>query len=393
MTNPVVLVSGGAGFIGTHLVQALAPHAGKIVVLDSLLPQVHGPSPVFSTQLQSKAVCIQGDVTDPDAVARVAQDHPDIQAIVHLAAFTGTGQSMYELRDYNQANAGGTATLLQSIVEKKWPTLEHVVHASSRAIYGEGAYADPDDPARLVYPPPRMGAALADGDWSPHMPGDGRTLTVRPTPEDAPAQPNSFYGATKLVQEEYLKVILAALGIPLTMLRFQNVYGPGQSLKNPYTGVIGVFFSRLVQGKGLEVYEDGEVSRDFVYVEDVVQALAAALHRKVAGTYNVGSGVFTTLYELVAVLQATLGTDLPVTCRGTYRVGDIRHAAADLTRVHAALDYAPQCSFAEGISRYVQWAQGQEAMSESAMQAAASMLAAAGLSNVSAENSEKEASK
>jgi len=393
MKNSKILITGGAGFIGTHLVQALAPHSAKIVVLDNLLPQVHGPSPAFSAPLQSQAVCVRGDVTDPAVMAQVAQDHPDIQAVVHLAAFTGTGQSMYELRDYNRANAGGTATLLQSIVERKWPSLEHVVHASSRAIYGEGAYADPDDAARLVYPPPRAATALAGGDWSPHLPGDSRTLAARPTPEDAPAQPNSFYGATKLVQEEYLKVILAALGIPLTMLRFQNVYGPGQSLKNPYTGVIGVFFSRLVQGKGLEVYEDGQVSRDFVYVEDVVQALAAALRCKVAGAYNIGSEVFTTLNELAAALQTTLGTDLPVTCRGTYRFGDIRHAAADLTRARAALDYAPRYSFAQGISRYAQWAQGQEAMPESAMQAAAATLAAAGLSNVSAGSGGREAGK
>jgi dTDP-L-rhamnose 4-epimerase len=378
-----VLITGGAGFIGTYLTRALHTQVDKIVLLDNLLPQVHQGRTEFPTELRACAVCVVGDVRDPAVWSQIAADHPDIDTIVHLAAMTGTGQSMYALAEYDSVNCGGTAAMLAALLDRRDPTkcltnVSHVLLASSRAIYGEGAYrATPDAP--LVYPPPRTRAQLERHEWD-FVDAEGRKLSPVPTPEDAPPQPNSFYGVTKLVQEQYIRTMLTATGIGHTILRFQNVFGPGQSLKNPYTGVIGVFYSNIVGGRPLEIYEDGRVTRDFVYVTDVVAAVTSAILRRSEGTYNVGSGEFTQLADVARWLCTALDRTVPIECRGTFRVGDIRHNAADLRRARLGLGFQPQVSVEEGLRQYVAWAQHETPLNAETIAAATAELRAAGLS-------------
>lgn len=381
-----VLITGGAGFIGTHLVDALQGQAVKIVLVDNFLPQVHKGRDTFSKDLQAKAICIVGDIREAAVWKQIAASHPDIDTVVHLAALTGTGQSMYALRDYDAVNCGGTAALLEALLDRREPAhtfanLQNVILASSRAVYGEGAYHDPGNASTgILYPAPRSAEQLARQAWGFHSADGARELEPTPTPEDAPAQPNSFYGVTKLVQEQYIRTMLAAAGIPHTLLRFQNVFGPGQSLKNPYTGVIGVFYSNIVGGRGLDIYEDGNVTRDFVYVTDVVAAIVAAIQHPVSGTYNIGSGRFTRLREVGQWLCEALGREVPITCKGMYRVGDIRHNAADIRRAQAVLHYAPLVSVQEGLHRYVAWAQTETPMDAATIAAADEELRVARLS-------------
>ena len=379
-----VLITGGAGFIGTHLTRALQGQARKVVLLDNLLPQVH-KQPTFGTDLQQTAVCVMGDVRDLTVWKTLAQNHPDIDTIIHLAALTGTGQSMYALREYDSVNCGGTATLLEAILDRQngnlFPSLKRVVLASSRAIYGEGAYRCPEDvPGALHYPPQRTAEQMAKQQWGFVCPTHGREMEPVATSEDAPPQPASFYGINKLVQEQYLRTMLGAAGIENTILRFQNVFGPGQSLKNPYTGVIGVFYSNIMQGNALDIYEDGKITRDFVYVSDVVDAITQSTAQGVSGTFNVGSGEFTQLADVARWLCEALNRQVPLTNKGAYRIGDIRHNAADLSRAKTELRYQPKVSVRDGLRRYVEWAQQETPMDADTIQAAQSALQAAGFS-------------
>ena len=379
-----ILITGGAGFIGTHLTRALQGHAAKIVLLDNLLPQVHRQA-AFGTELQQSAVCVTGDARDLNVWQTLAQNHPDIDTIIHLAALTGTGQSMYALREYDSVNCGGTATLLEAVLDRQngelFPDLKRVVLASSRAIYGEGAYRCPEDaPGILYYPPQRAAEQMARQQWGFLCPTHGREMEPVPTPEDAPPQPASFYGINKLVQEQYVRVMLDAAGIEHTILRFQNVFGPGQSLKNPYTGVIGVFYSNIMRGNPLDIYEDGNITRDFVYVTDVADAVIQSIAGQVSGTFNIGSGEFTQLADVARWLCDALERQVPLTNKGAYRVGDIRHNAADLSRARTELHYAPKISVREGLRRYVEWARQETPMDAATIEAAQSALQAAGFS-------------
>jgi dTDP-L-rhamnose 4-epimerase len=379
-----ILITGGAGFIGTHLTHALHAQGDKVIMLDNLLPQVHKEQ-AFSPELRDLAECVTGDVRDLTAWSRLAADHPDINVIVHLAALTGTGQSMYALREYDSVNCGGTATLLEAVLDRRqgnaFPNLRRVVLASSRAIYGEGAYRCPlDREGELRYPPQRTAEQLAQGRWGFFCPEHGAEMAPVATPESAPPQPASFYGINKLVQEQYIGTMLTAAGIAHTMLRFQNVFGPGQSLKNPYTGVIGVFYSSIMQGRALDIYEDGEITRDFVYVTDVVNALVKSITGEANGVFNIGSGEFTRLADVARWLCEALEREVPIGSCGAYRVGDIRHNAADLGRAQTALGYHPQVSARDGLRAYVHWAQSETPMDAATLDNASAALQAAGFS-------------
>lgn len=379
-----ILITGGAGFIGTHLTRALQGQAEKIVLLDNLLPQVH-TGQAFPLTSQHLAACITGDVRDLNVWKTLVSHHPDIDTIIHLAALTGTGQSMYALRDYDSVNCGGTATLLEAILDRQngnlFPNLKRVVLASSRAIYGEGAYHCPEDALGVLhYPPQRTAEQMARKQWGFLCPTHGREMEPVPTPEDAPPQPASFYGINKLVQEQYLRTMLGAAGMEHTILRFQNVFGPGQSLKNPYTGVIGVFYSNIMRGNPLDIYEDGNITRDFVYVTDVVDAVIQSIAEQVSGTFNIGSGEFTQLADVARWLCDALDRQVPLTNKGAYRVGDIRHNAADLSRAQTQLHYQPRVTAREGLRRYVEWAQQETPMDAATIEAAQSALQAAGFS-------------
>ena len=347
-----VLVTGGAGFVGRGLVRDLVDAGHAVRVLDTLAEQVHGPGADWPPELAG-AELRRGDVRDPAAVAEAVAG---VEAVAHLAAETGVGQSMVEIARYVDVNERGTAVLLDALARQGGPV--RLVLASSRAVYGEGLYACPR--CGEVAPPPRTAAALAAGDWDPPCPACGGAIAPLPTHEDAPARPGSVYAATKLAQEQLCRVVAAAYGLPLTVLRYFNVYGPGQSLANPYTGILATFHARAAAGKPVEVYEDGREQRDFVFVDDVVAATRRALLRP-AGvvreeTLNVGSGRATTVGELAEAVVRLGGWDVPVRVTGAYRLGDVRHAVADPRRCAATLDPAPATPLETGLARWLAWA-------------------------------------
>ncbi|MFB6609580.1 NAD-dependent epimerase/dehydratase family protein [Agromyces sp. NPDC056379] len=354
MSNSI-LITGGAGFIGSRLAQRFVDHGHRVRVLDSLIPQVHGDDPAQTSalvrSLPAEVELVQGTVTSRNDLEQAIVG---IDTIVHLAAETGTGQSMYEIDRYVSANVGGTALLLDLLANSPHE-VRRIVVASSRSIYGEGAYRAPD--GTTVFPPHRADAAMASGDFDVHMPGVEGELAVIPTPESAALHPSSVYGITKLTQEQLIMTTAPTLGIEPVALRYQNVYGPGQSLKNPYTGILSIFSTLIRQGKPINIFEDGEESRDFVYIDDVVTAtfLASTVETAGGNVMNVGSGVATTVTEVVESLFAAFGVSVPTTVTGNYRLGDIRHNFADTTKLQDVLGFTPQTSFAAGVAEFVAW--------------------------------------
>lgn len=349
-----VLITGGAGFIGSRLAARFAAEGHSVTVLDSLIPQVHGDDPTKTSpllrSLDGVATVIEGTVSSTDDIRRALKG---ATIVVHLAAETGTGQSMYEIDRYVEANVGGTAKMLD-ILANEQNDVRRVVIASSRSIYGEGAYRTADD--RIVYPSHRADMDMASGDFDVHMPGEG-DLSLVPTDESAKLHPSSVYGITKQMQESLVMTVLPTLGKEAVSVRYQNVYGPGQSLKNPYTGILSIFSTLIRQGKGINVFEDGLESRDFVFIDDVVEAtfLASTMPAAAGEIFNVGSGVATTVLDVVAALQNAFSVQVPVTISGQYRLGDIRHNIADTSKLRDMLGFEPEMTFAEGVKQFVEW--------------------------------------
>ncbi|GAA5148596.1 SDR family NAD(P)-dependent oxidoreductase [Microbacterium pseudoresistens] len=349
-----VLITGGAGFIGSRLARRLVSEGHEVTVLDALIPQVHGDEPEKTSSLLRSldgiATVKRGSVTDRDALRDALVG---VTAVVHLAAETGTGQSMYEIDRYVEANVGGTARLLDLLTNEPH-MVKRIVIASSRSIYGEGSYRTAD--GRTVYPSHRADDDMAAGDFQVHMPGEGE-LTLIPTDESAKLHPSSVYGITKQMQESLIMTVAPTIGIEPVALRYQNVYGPGQSLKNPYTGILSIFSTLIRQGKAINIFEDGRESRDFVYIDDVVEAtFLAVTHPSAPGeTLNVGSGVATTVTEVVGALFTAFRTEVPTHITGNYRLGDIRHNVADTGRLRTVLGFEPATSFSEGVQRFVDW--------------------------------------
>lgn len=348
-----ILITGGAGFIGANLVTRLHAEGHSLRVLDTLSPQIHGVDPSQSplrSQIEGKCEFLQGDVTDR-AIVDSALEGCD--AVVHLAAETGTGQSMYEVAHYCHTNVQGTAVLLEAIAARK-STIRRVVVASSRAVYGEGRY-ELDE--KYVYPTGRFEADLSHGKFEPRCPDTGRELKVVATDEGSRIQPNSIYGLTKYTQEHMTLLNCKALGIGAVALRFQNVYGPGQSLSNPYTGILSIFSTRIRHGRGIDIYEDGEESRDFVYIDDVVESLVLALRNEEATgeAFGIGTGIATSVMTVARTLVDLYGIEVPLTVTGAYRVGDIRHNFADIAKAERLLGFKARIPFREGIARFVQW--------------------------------------
>ncbi len=373
MSDSRILITGGAGFIGTHLTFALSKQRIRPIIVDCLDPQVHGNTTTFPASLLELADCLIGDITDAQIWNDLGKQYPDIDTVIHLAALTGTGQSMFDCSRYDRVNSGGTATLAESIALKAgggFGRVSQVILASSRAVYGEGAYFC-ESCSKEYFPELRDAASMASKQWQPICPDCSNKMNAVLTPEYAIQHPASFYGVTKAVQEQYLNLILGQTDVSVTCLRFQNVYGPGQSLKNPYTGVIGVFYSNLKSDRPIDIFEDGEVTRDFVYVTDVVDSIMKSIGVNYCGAINVGTGQFTRLFDVATTLKSILSSNSTIGVNGNYRLGDIRHNAADISLAKDILGFQPITSLDGGLAEYCKWAENEEPLSMTAVAKAA----------------------
>jgi dTDP-L-rhamnose 4-epimerase len=348
-----ILITGGAGFIGSHLADALVASGRRVRVLDDLNAQVHGSSRLRPSYLHADVELVVGDVRDRGAVHAALAD---VDAVYHLAARVGVGQSMYAMADYTSVNAVGTAILLEAMVERR---VRRLIVASSMSIYGEGLYVEPG--GRAVDGVGRGAEQLRHGNWEPRGPA-GERLTPVATPETKAPALESVYALTKYDQERACLLVGRAYGIEAVALRFFNTYGPRQALSNPYTGVLAIFASRLLNGNRPLVYEDGLQQRDFVNVGDVVRACLLALDSRAAVGHavNVGSGRPRTIREVaervaVAVGKARLLPEMTGSCR----VGDVRHCFADIETARRLLGYEPRVDFDEGLRELASWLQGQ----------------------------------
>ena len=354
-----VLVTGGAGFVGSHLVDALIAAGHRVRVLDSLDPQVHGPGDKAPAYLAPAAELVRGSVTDAETVARTLEG---IDIVFHQAAAVGVGQSMYDIVHYCHANTVGAAVLLEEIVKRR-DRIRKIVVASSMSVYGEGACRTSNGEMRS--PRLRSRDRLERSEWEMRDPDTGEPLSPMPTPETKPLHPTSVYAVTKRDHEELFLTVGYAYRIPTVALRYFNIYGERQALSNPYTGVAAIFSSRILNGQAPMIFEDGEQSRDFVHVTDVVQANLLALETDRADyeALNVGTGQPTTIRQVAdATLDALRRPDLTPCILGKFREGDIRHCYADISRAHALLGYAPKVTFGDGMRRLVAWVKGQRAV-------------------------------
>jgi dTDP-L-rhamnose 4-epimerase len=351
-----VLVTGGAGFIGSHLADLLLARGYRVRVLDSLAPQVHGDDQARPPYLDAEVELVHGDVRNPVLVRRALEG---ADMVVHLAAAVGVGQSMYQIADYVGVNELGSAVLLEALLSHP---VERLVVASSMSIYGEGLARTTD--GRPIEPDERPLEQLKQGRWEP-LGAEGEPLTPLPTPEAKRPALSSVYALNKYTQERLCLVFGRAYGLPVTALRFFNVYGTRQALSNPYTGVLAIFASRLLNGRPPLIFEDGRQRRDFVHVRDVARACLAALERPEAAgeAVNVGSGVGRTVEDVARALARAVGRpDLQPRVTGRYRAGDIRHCFADIGRAHALLGFRPEEDFDEGLAELAEWLAGEVAI-------------------------------
>lgn len=353
-----ILVTGGAGFIGSHLVDALLAKGHVVRILDALVPQVHGPAADWPAWIPAEVERIRGDVRDQAMWVRALDG---IDVVYHLAAEVGVGQSMYEITRYMEANTLGTAQLLELIAAGQH-SLRKLIVASSMSIYGEGAYATGS--GQVVYPSLRSSDDLAHHQWEFSDPESGEPLAALPTAENKPLQPTSIYAISKRDQEEMCLAIGRAYGLPTVALRFFNVYGRRQALSNPYTGVMAIFSSRLLNGKPPLLFEDGRQGRDFVHVSDIVQALVLSLDRNEANyeAINVGTGQCLSVIDVARLLIRKIGVAVEPQIVNQYRAGDIRFCYADIHKAQRLLGYQPHVKLEDGVDELVEWLRDQTAV-------------------------------
>lgn len=355
-----ILISGGAGFIGLNLSLKLSKRGYEVAILDNLSEQVHGKNAELPSELKGKVDFIRGDVRNVDDWRKALVG---VDAVVHLAAETGTGQSMYAINKYVGTNVSGTANLLDILTNEK-TSVKKVLLSSSRAIYGEGRYRCQND--GYVYPGTRKDEDMLAGDFECKCPVCGGRVKLVSTIENSIIHPTSIYGITKHTQERLIMVACKAINIPAVVLRYQNVYGPGQSLSNPYTGILSIFSTRIKNKHGINIFEDGKETRDFVYIDDVVNATILALESDNASyeTFNVGSGVLTDVYMVANTLKKAYKSDVELKISGNFREGDIRHNYADINSIKNKLNFHPNISFDEGIMNFVKWVNNQSVLED-----------------------------
>jgi dTDP-L-rhamnose 4-epimerase len=366
-----ILITGGAGFIGSHLADALLARGHRVRALDNLSPQVHGANADRPDYLTEEVELVRGDVRDRDAVRRALED---IDVVYHLAAAVGVGQSMYEIAQYTAVNNLGTAVLLEALAAQP---VGRLVVASSMSLYGEGLYRCPD--GTICTGEERSLKQLRAGEWEVRNQA-GEVLTPVPTPETKLPSLASVYALSKFDQERMSLLIGRAYGIPTTALRFFNVFGTRQALSNPYTGVLAIFASRLLNDKPPAVFEDGRQRRDFVSVYDVAQACCLVLEQpeSAGAVFNVGSGRSYTISEIAERIAGVIGKEyLTPELTGKYRVGDIRHCFADIRLARSTLGYEPRVGLDEGLEELASWLEGQVATDR--VEEASAELAARGL--------------
>jgi dTDP-L-rhamnose 4-epimerase len=354
-----VLITGGAGFIGSNLSLHLLKKKYRVTVLDNLSKQIHGSlpqktSPLFQS-IVGKVNFIKGDVTSRKDWIKAISDN---NIIVHFAAETGTGQSMYQIEQYTKVNIGGTALMLDILANNK-TSVKKVIVASSRSIYGEGKYLNKKKQA--VYPTQRNNDLMLQGFFEPTINNSKEKLELIATDEDSKIHPSSVYGITKQNQEQMIMTVCPSVGIDAVALRYQNVYGPGQSLTNPYTGILSIFSTLIKNNNAINIFEDGKESRDFIFIDDVIQATTLAIEKKAANNnvYNVGTGVPTSVIDVAKTLMKYYKKDVPYSITGNFRIGDIRHNYADINKIKSELGFQPKVNFDQGIKKFTQWVNSQ----------------------------------
>lgn len=352
--NKHILITGGAGFIGSHLADELLKNGYKVRALDNLCPQVHGPDALRPEYLNEDVELIVGDVRDPETVEKALSG---IDAVFHFAAAVGVGQSMYEIDKYMDTNSRGTAVLLEALIKKP---VERLIVASSMSIYGEGLYVSND--GSVHQSAVRNIDDIKSGCWEPKS-VNGESLTPIPTPEIKAPAISSIYALTKYDQERSCLMIGSAYGIKTSAMRFFNVFGTRQAFSNPYTGVLAIFSSRLLNRKPPLIYEDGLQKRDFVSVYDVARACRLALETPEADgmAFNIGSGNNFSILEVANRMADVFGIDMQPEITGKYRTGDIRHCFADITLAKEVLKFEPRVTLEEGIVELSGWIEGKVA--------------------------------
>lgn len=357
-----ILITGGAGFIGCELVKKLsALGEWNITVLDSMIEQIHGKNweeSYLLKQIEDKCHFVKGSVTDFDLVQSLVKE---AEYIIHLAAETGTGQSMYQINQYNDTNIMGTSNILQAISSLgKDSRVKKLVLSSSRSVYGEGRYECPD--CGIVYPDARSKERMSAGDFGMYCPICARKVKLVKTTEDSAIKPASLYAFTKYTQEMMLHTMCPALNVEYTIFRFQNVYGVGQSLKNPYTGILSIFSSLMLENKPINIFEDGLESRDFVNVIDVARGVIDCLDNSNTNkeTINLGSGVGTSVIRITEILKKAYNSDSVINITGDFRLGDIAHNIADISKAEKLLGFKETVSLEAGLEAFCSWVKGQE---------------------------------
>ncbi|MDC1292410.1 NAD-dependent epimerase/dehydratase family protein [Amylibacter sp.] len=352
-----ILILGGAGFIGKNLTKSILKDNCNVRILDILAPQIHGNVPNEMDWLNNPRIdFVRGSICDKKILKNSLLG---ISHVVHLASETGTGQSMYEVERYNEINSQGTALLMDLIINDKDLDVKRIVLASSRSVYGEGAYEcnECHTPSGRLFPNVRTLSQLEDHSWEPICNNCKKDLISIPTRENDPIKPASIYAATKFAQEELVRIGCNATGTDYAILRLQNVYGEGQSLQNPYTGILSIFSTRIRQGLDLPIFEDGQETRDFIHVEDVVKSISACLYsaEKLETIINVGSGIGTSVLKIASMLVEIFAKPINLNVTAEYRIGDIRHNIADISKLNNILSCNPTVDLATGLERFVSW--------------------------------------